>query len=127
MTGANAKHLGQLIRAARGERGLSTTELAQSVGIAQSNIVRLENGQVETPAAALLQRLATELDLPLTRLYRLAGIPVPALQPYLRADYGLNEEDVARVQTYIQQLASQYGADGHGPLEGDDEQPEDNR
>lgn len=125
MTEANAEQLGQLIRAARQDRGLSTPELARAVGIAQSNIVRLENGQVETPAAVLLQRLSNQLELPLVQLYRLAGIPVPALQPYLRADYGLNEQDVARVQEYIQQLASRYGADGQGPLDGADKQPED--
>lgn len=125
MTDASATQLGQLIRAARQDKGLSTPELAMAVGIAQSNIVRLENGQVETPAAVLLQRLSTQLDLPLTQLYRLAGIPVPALQPYLRADYGLSDQDVTRVQDYIQQLASRYGADGKGPSDGADEQPED--
>lgn len=125
MTEANAKQLGQLIRAARQDQGLSTPELARAVGTSQSNIVRLENGQVETPSAVLLQRLSTQLDQPLTQLYRLAGIPVPALQPYLRADYGLSDKDVTRVQDYIHRLASRYGADGKGPSDGADEQPED--
>ena len=124
MTEANAAQLGQLIRVARQDRGLSTPQLAEAVGIAQSNIVRLEQGQVETPSAALLQRIAVELDLPLTRLYRLAGIPVPALRPYLRADYGLSDQDVARVQAYIEQLAARYGPAGAGPSDGADETPE---
>jgi transcriptional regulator with XRE-family HTH domain len=124
MTEADAVHLGRIVRAARQDHGLSTPQLAEAVGIAQSNIVRLEQGHVESPSPVVLQRIATELDLPLTQLYRLAGIPVPALRPYLRADYGLSDQDVAQVQAYIQELASRYGTAGDGPVDGADELPE---
>ena len=126
MSESNAETLGHLVRAARHAHGLATPALAQAVGVNQSSIVRLENGRFAKPTPAVLQRISEVLEIPLMQLYALADIPMPALQPYLRASYGLSHEDVENVHQYIQQLAARYGADGTGPLDGADEQPERN-
>ncbi len=123
MTISDAEQLGNLLAAARARAGLSTPQLAALTGVSQSNIVRLEQGRIASPSAASLQRLGAALDVPLHELYRLAGIPLPGLQPYLRASYGLSPEDAARAQAYIERLAERYGADGSGPAEGADEAP----
>jgi len=123
MSTEKRRALGQMIRTARQERGLSTTELAKTVGMAQSNLVRLEKGEVQRPLPANLERLAEQLGLPLAELYDLAGFPLPQvpLQPYLRAGYGLSDDDIGRVHDYIQQLAAKHGGTGDGPADGADE------
>jgi transcriptional regulator with XRE-family HTH domain len=126
MTITDAQRLGRLLAKARAKTGLSTTQLAEAVAVNQSNIVRLEQGQITSPTPALLQRLADRLDLPLNQLYELAGIPLPGLHAYLRTSYGLSEADIARTQEYIDRLAASYGSDGRGPDDGADEAPEDN-
>lgn len=127
MTVSDAEQLGRLLAAARARAGLSTPQLAAITGVSQSNIVRLEQGRIASPSGSSLQRLSTALDVPLHDLYQLAGIPLPGLQPYLRASYGLTPADAARAQAYIERLAQGYGADGNGPPDGADEAPlEDN-
>lgn len=123
MTISDAEQLGKLLAAARARAGLSTPQLSVLTDVSQSNIVRLEQGRIASPSAASLQRLGEVLDVPLHDLYGLAGIPLPGLQPYLRASYGLSPADAARAQAYIEQLAEGYGANGTGPPEGADEAP----
>lgn len=52
--------LGGRIRAARNDLGMSSTELAARVGVNQSNISRIERGEIE-PDRTTLVRLAQEL------------------------------------------------------------------
>lgn len=51
---------------------------------------------------------------------------VPTLRPYLRAKYGvLPESAIAEVEAYLTAVAAQYGGvAAGGPLNGEDEQPE---
>ena len=118
--------LGWLIRRAREAQGLSRRQLADRVGMHHSSLSPLEQGRVSRPTAALLQRLAEQLQLPLRELYALAGVPVPPLRPYLRARYGLSATDSAKAEAYIARLVTRSGGTGTGPLDGDDETPEDN-
>jgi transcriptional regulator with XRE-family HTH domain len=123
MTATDAERLGKLLATARARAGMSTIQLALGAGINQSNVVRLEQGRIARPKPELLQRLAEALDLPLNELYAVAGVPLPRLQPYLRASYGLSAQDAARAQAYIERLAAGDGADGRGPSDGADEVP----
>lgn len=124
MTQSQAAALGAFIRAGRHQVGIGTHRLAAQVGVNQSRLIRLEQGKVLQPEPALLQKLSAALDLPLTQLYEMAGIRMPGLQPYLRASYGLTEKDAAKAQAYVDRLAARYGADGSGPADGLDEQPD---
>jgi transcriptional regulator with XRE-family HTH domain len=124
MTQSKSQRLGKTVRTAREAQGLSTHALAELVGVQQSRIVRLEQGKILEPQPKLLHALSQALDLRLVDLYELAGIRMPGLQPYLRAQLGFSDRDTARVQAYIEKLAAKYGADGSGPHDGADEQPE---
>lgn len=55
-------HIGELIAAARIERGLSQLSLSELVGVSQNYISRIEHGKHEI-RASLLQKIAKSLDL----------------------------------------------------------------
>jgi transcriptional regulator with XRE-family HTH domain len=70
--------LGVAIRARRLELGLSQEQLAQRSsdareGILQSDISRLESGQVALPRSGHLRRIAAALDMPIVDLLARSG------------------------------------------------------
>lgn len=121
-----AKELGTFIRTARNAQGLSTRELADAVGLKNmSQVVRLEQGQIASPKADLLGRIADVLHLPVADLMALAGYPtttaLPALRPYMRAKYkDLPPEAVDEVEAFITNLQHRHGL-SNGPQHGEDE------
>ena len=50
---ATAKAIGHLVKELRGKAGITTTELAERVGISQAQISRLENGKQGFRSATL--------------------------------------------------------------------------
>jgi transcriptional regulator with XRE-family HTH domain len=76
---ARGEQLGELLRRARGERGLA--EIAERAGIPVETLRKIESGRVPTPAFFTVAALATALDLSLDVI---AGLCDPAvLQPSL--------------------------------------------
>ncbi len=67
-----AKLVGERLRAARRERGLSVGALAETAGIGKGSLSEVENG-VRNPTLSTLYALAGALELPLSSL--LAGRP----------------------------------------------------
>ena len=67
-----AKLVGERLRAARQERGLSVGALAETAGIGKGSLSEVENG-VRNPTLSTLYALAGALELPLSSL--LAGRP----------------------------------------------------
>ncbi len=63
-----AKEIGATVRAVRTERGLTTTKLADMVGISQAQVSRLENGQQGFRSPTLV-KLAKALKVPPFRLF----------------------------------------------------------
>ncbi len=63
-----AKEIGATVRAIRTERGLTTTKLADMVGISQAQVSRLENGQQGFRSGTLV-RIAKALKVPPFRLF----------------------------------------------------------
>ena len=63
-----AKEIGATVRAVRTERGLTTTKLADMVGISQAQVSRLENGQQGFRSGTLV-RIAKALKVPPFRLF----------------------------------------------------------
>lgn len=117
-----AKALGTFIRTHRTERGLSTRDLAAAVGVDMAQIVRLERGTVASPKADLLSRIAPEVGVEVTDLYRLAGyaVELPSFVPYLRAKYGdLPDDAVDQMERYFRRVARRHGT--KGPDDGEDE------
>jgi transcriptional regulator with XRE-family HTH domain len=73
--------LGTFLREEMRRRGLTQTEFAAEVGIQKSTMSRLVNGVVETPDLTTLMRLADHLNVSLSRLLELIGIPVEKTTP----------------------------------------------
>jgi transcriptional regulator with XRE-family HTH domain len=120
--------LGLLLQERRQELGLSFAELARQANVDRTVIFRIEDGSIRQPDPRKLARLARVLDLPLTRLYTLAGYPtggqLPSFQPYLRHRYrALPPEAVDKLADYFNQISQQYGTDD-GPDDGEDERPD---
>ncbi|MFC3914390.1 helix-turn-helix domain-containing protein [Pseudaeromonas sharmana] len=76
------------LRQLREQQGWSLEQLAEQAGVSRSNISSIERGQ-SSPTAAVLDRLATALGIPLASLF--AGLQVkPTESPCYRHD----EQDV---------------------------------
>jgi transcriptional regulator with XRE-family HTH domain len=107
-------------------KGWSSREIATFVGINQSNIVRMELGETNSPNPAVLTALAKWLDLNPADLYALAGYTrpdaLPALEPYLRSKFAdMPAEARAELERSFKQIANKYGYDADGPALGEDE------
>lgn len=118
--------LGELVRTMRRKKHLSARELAARVGIAHSNIVRLEDGSHSEPHPRILGALARELDIELADLYVLASIPstehLPSFRLYLRSRYpDLPPTAAAELEVAFQEIAERYGYSSIGPAPGEDE------
>lgn len=91
MNPAQSRALGQLLRQKRLELGYSTYHVAKAAGIADSTVIRLENGDFKAPRPEKLARFAELLDLPIADLYAKAGYVVPEELPsftsYLETKY----------------------------------------
>lgn len=82
----NDATLGEFLKQARTERGLTIAKLSQEAGIAVGQVHKLENDQVKKVNPAHLAALSAPLDIPIHRLFRLAGYPteqIPLLEPEL--------------------------------------------
>lgn len=97
--------LGQLLRTARQESGLSTRQVAKLAGLTHGYLTRLENDQIESPAAAYLQHLADALELDGSVLLKFIGVePASTLPPpriYFRRKFGMSEAEAARLSRLI--------------------------
>jgi transcriptional regulator with XRE-family HTH domain len=71
-----------------------------------STVSRLETGFIATPKPDHLQKLAQALGIDVEELYEAAGYltPLPELRPYLRAKYGLTDEQASQMEGQLQAL-----------------------
>jgi transcriptional regulator with XRE-family HTH domain len=100
------QQLGVLLKRERERSGLRVQHLANATGIAASTVWRLESGVIIKPRPDHLQRLAQALKIDVEELYVAAGYltadALPELRPYLRAKYGLTDEQTGRIEDYLQ-------------------------
>lgn len=73
------EHLGKKFKEARKKMGLSQRALGTKVGLPQSHISRIENGEVDLQASNLIE-IARSLDLELMLIPRNLVMTVEALQ-----------------------------------------------
>lgn len=73
--------LGEILRQARGTRGLSLDAASRAAKISQGYLHKLEAGRVENPSPRVLQRLSEVLGVPYRRLMELADYLLPPDQP----------------------------------------------
>jgi transcriptional regulator with XRE-family HTH domain len=100
------QQLGSLIKAERQRVGWTVRQLAEAAGLVASTVSRLENGLIAEPRPTHLQRLAQALSIDVEELYIAAGHltpdALPDLQPYLRAKFGLTEQQASQIEGYLE-------------------------
>jgi transcriptional regulator with XRE-family HTH domain len=109
-----ASQLGQLLKARREERGLSTHRLAAAAEMDQATVVRFEAGSIVAPRPDKLSRIAEVLGISGADVFALAGYTaptdLPTLRPYLSAKYhSLLAEDLDRIEAYVGRIAKKRG------------------
>jgi len=87
------EHIVRALKLARKQKGLSQKALGVKIGVPQSHISRIENGQVDLQASSLIQ-LARALDL---ELLLVPSKLVPAFQALQR---GNREEASVQIPMY---------------------------
>ena len=112
-----SKRLGAAVRQAREAHQLSLRQLAEQVELVDRGYLwKLERGLLLKPAPAILERLATVLNLELADLYALAQYPqprgLPEFQPYLRAKYDLPEKAIRELERHFEAVSRQYRGGG---------------
>jgi transcriptional regulator with XRE-family HTH domain len=107
--------LGETLRAAREEAGLSKLQLEAMSGVGRMNISRLEADWYQEPSPDDLVRLARALELNATDLFLIAGLPIPdeavSLDIMLRKGYGVSDADVPDLKRQIEDLIAQHTPD----------------
>jgi transcriptional regulator with XRE-family HTH domain len=107
--------LGEYLRAERERAGISQRHLASRVGIHNSYLARLENGETANPAADLLQRIADILEISSADLLAFIGVKppegLPDLAPYLRAKYRLDDAAIREMAEHMQRLSQNEQTD----------------
>jgi transcriptional regulator with XRE-family HTH domain len=106
--------------------GLSAREVADRSGMADSNVLRLEQGAIANPRPETLKSLADVLDLDLSDLYTAAGYVqpqgLPSFEPYLRSKYSDLPASARReLEQSFARIAAKHGYDPNGPRPGEDE------
>ena len=128
LTQTQARKLAVVLKRCRSERGFTMRELAAQAKVNKTSVESLERGTNLSPQPETLRGIAEALGLSVTDLMvDLDWLPageLPALRPYLRAKYGLDDTEVAAVDEYLARLQRRHGTDG--PRRGDEPQkPED--
>lgn len=123
-----AQSLGKMLKQSREKLGLSAREVADRSGMADSNVLRLEQGAIANPRPETLKSLADALSLDLSDLYAAAGYVqpegLPSFAPYLRSKYAdLPASAQREIEASFKKIAAKHGYDPAGPKPGEDEQP----
>ena len=109
MNPERAQRLGEFLRARRIELDLSARQVARTVDVRDSTIMRLERGAYAAPAADKLARIAGALELDLADVFALAGYVVPkslpALPHYLKVRYPeLADDAIGELHEHLNRL-----------------------
>lgn len=104
MSEQKASALGAHLKRLRSERGLSLAQVAAGTKVSESYLYYLEAGQRQKPHPEFLHRLATFYGVLVEDLYAAAGYTpadeLPELGVYLRAKYGLSDDDARQLENY---------------------------
>ncbi len=112
MTEAQAKKLGQLVRASRTTRGLSLRAAAEACETTYSWLIQLEEGRYIDPAPDRLARLAEVLKIDPVRIDAITkgalANSLPDVRTYFRAKEKLTPEQLDEVEKTMARLRSKY-------------------
>jgi len=94
--------------------------------MADSNVIRLEQGAIANPRPETLKSLADVLGLDLADVYAAAGYVqpqgLPSFAPYLRSKYArLPKAAQQELERTFSHIVKKHGYEAHGPNPGEDE------
>lgn len=123
---SHSQRLGQFIRAKREEADIGIRELTERSSVSKSTISKLENGLIDHPQTAVLDRIARTLGTSLTEMHTAAGYEtsLPSLPVYLRSQYRhLTPEQQNKLTQQVAAVTRRYGSPtaARGPNLGEDE------
>jgi transcriptional regulator with XRE-family HTH domain len=100
-----AKSLASVIRKHREAANLSVRQLAAISGTHHSLLARIENGDVLSPSAELLYRLANTLEIDANELLVFIGVKpsLPAPQVYFRKEFGVSDAEAREIVQLIEE------------------------
>jgi len=112
--------LGEELRDAREEQGLSLAAVAEPANISAAYLHKLERGIVDNPSPRVLARIAAALEMPYLRLMELAGYldemqlaearrRGPSAKDHPLAGQHLTPEEWRAVGEFIEELCRQRG------------------
>ncbi|RMB77659.1 XRE family transcriptional regulator [Rhodococcus sp. SBT000017] len=121
-----AAKLGKVLKERRNKLELTIKEVARRSGMTDSNVLRIERGDIPQPRPETLKSLADVLGLELSDLFNLVGYvqpkALPSFSPYLRSKYSdLPESAAKEVEASFARIAARHGYDPNGPHNGEDE------
>lgn len=122
----NATLLGNHLKKRRTELGLTLKEVGRRSDMTDSNVLRIERGDIPQPRPETLKSLANVLGLELSDLFNLIGYvqpkSLPTFAPYLRSKYSNLPESAAKeMEANFARIAAKHGYDPNGPQHGEDE------
>lgn len=108
ISATKAKELGRMVAAARARTGMSTRQLAPLLGISNSWITKLEQGQYLDPSPALLAKVVDVLDIDPQRVDRLMpgalAASLPSLRTYFRIKHAVTPAAAEQIARYADRL-----------------------
>jgi len=105
--------LGECLRAAREQAGMSQRKLAREVGVDNAYVFRLENGAKRDPSADLLQRIADATGADAAQLLAFIGVKseLPEPRVYFRRKFGVNAEQADILAQLIEDHQAEKGGE----------------
>lgn len=94
--------LGDKIKKARTNKGISIRELAKVINVDNSGLAKIENGKVKKPGYLILRRICSELNLDELKLMELAGYTKLELDSLLNTKVSIYKgiEDSPKINKY---------------------------
>jgi transcriptional regulator with XRE-family HTH domain len=124
MTDEDAGTLGEHLKRAREEAGLSLRDVAARSGVSFAHIRRLEQGE-RKPTLEILQKITEALSLNLDEVLTAAGVKMTGAlaepRVYFRRKFGVSEDDAEVMARLIEKYQGNGGQKNGEDIEDGDE------
>lgn len=89
----NMKHMGAVIQAARGARGITQNALAEKINVSLRTVIAIETGK-RNPTFEVLYKIIRELNIPADLIFRPDDVPcTPEQEQFIREFRDASEQE----------------------------------
>lgn len=124
MTDDDAGSLGEYLKQAREDAGLSLRDVATRSGVSFAHIRRLEQGE-RKPTVEVLQKVAEALSLNLDEVLSASGVKITQTLPeprvYFRRKFGVSEDDAETMARLIEKYQGKGGQENGEDIANNDD------